>query len=300
MTFSQRTHVPAIACAVAASACFAGTFTLVRVLASDLPALEIVFFRNLLGFFIVLPLMGRSGFRMASASSHRLYVARACLGFVAMGLWYVGVAHLPLNDSTALSFTSPLFATLAAIMFLGERVDGARWGALVVGFSGVLVVLRPGFNVITWPELSIIGSAVLVGLNTIIVKQLTRAEPARAIIGYMSLYMVPFSAIAVIPVWTPAPLHTWPALAGVAVLSTAGNLLLTRTLAAWKASSVVSLDFVRLPMVSLLAWFVFGEVADAWAWIGATLIIAATAFSLRNRTTSPVLASGPVEITPNR
>ena len=297
---SQRARSTTIACAIAASACFAGTFTLVRVLAPDLPALEIVFFRNVFGFLLVLPLVGSTGLRVASAASHRLYAARGCLGFVAMGLWYLGVAHLPLNDSTALSFTSPLFATLGAILFLGERVDGARWGALAVGFAGVLLVLRPGLNEVTWPEISILGSSVLVGLNTIIVKKLTRAESSRTIIAYMSLYMVPFSALAVIPVWTSPPPHTWPALIAVAVLSTAGNLLLTRTLAVWKASSVVSLDFVRLPMASILAWMVFGEVADRWAWIGATVIVTATAVSVRGRKSEPVASTEPVEIIPSR
>src|SRR5258708_10740808 len=150
-----------------------------------------------------------------------------------MGLWYIGVAALPLNNSTALSFISPLFATLAAMIFLGEHVEGSRWGGLVVGFLGVLLVLRPGLYAVSWPELSIIAAAVFVGINTVIVKHLTRAEPARAITAYMSLYMVPFSALAVIPVWTTPPLHAWPALVAVAVLTTAGNLLLTRTPAAW-------------------------------------------------------------------
>jgi len=274
-------HTSAVLAVLTASASFAAVMALIRVVASEVPPLEQVLFRNLIGAAITLPWVLRNGVHGLRTSNHKFYFGRACLGFLAMVLWFLAVAHLPLNESAALSFTSPLFATIAAIAFLGESVGPVRWACTIVGFLGAMVVLRPGIHAVHWPQLAIILWAALAGGNTTVVKHLTRFESPTAIVTYMALYMIPFSILVALPVWVTPPVHAWPGIFGIAALSTLANLAVTRAFALWDASAVTSIDFIRLPIAAGLAWFIFGEAPDLWAWLGGGMIVCATAFSAR-------------------
>lgn len=278
-TPSSRKHLAALLAALVASLSFAVGMALIRLLAPEVPPLELVLFRNVIGAAITLPWILRYGVGGLRTSNHGFYIGRACLGFLAMVLWFTGVAHLPLNESAALSFTSPLFATIAAMVFLGETVGSTRWVFTIVGFLGAMIVLRPGFHEIHWAQLVVLLWAAIAGGNTAVVKHLTRSDSATAIVTYMTLYMIPFSIIVAVPVWVTPPAHTWPAILGVAAFATLSNLAVTRAFALWDASAVMGIDFIRLPIAAILAWFMFGEVPSLWAWLGGGLIVTATVLS---------------------
>lgn len=289
-------HFSALIAALAASISFAAAMALIRLLAPEVPPLELVLFRNLIGAAITLPWALKYAERGLRTGKHRFYFGRACLGFLAMVLWFSGVAHLPLSESAALSFTSPLFATVAAIMFLGEAVGSARWVFTIVGFLGAMIVLRPGFHEIHWAQLAILLWAAIAGGNTAVVKHLTRTEAPTVIVTYMALYMIPFSILAAVPVWVMPPSHTWLAIVAVAVFSTFANLAVTRAFSLWDASAVMGIDFIRLPIAAILAWFMFGEIPNLWAWLGGAVIVAATMLSARhNAQRPPELAQTPAE-----
>lgn len=280
-------HGAALAAALTASLSFAASMALIRLMAPEIPPLELVLFRNLIGAALTLPFVFKYGERGLRTTNHVFYLGRACLGFIAMGLWFVSVAHLPLNESAALSFTSPLFATIAAIVFLRESVGAARWVCTIVGFFGAMLVLRPGFHAMHWPQLAILLWAAIAGGNTAVVKHLTRTESATAIVTYMALYMLPFSIVAAVPVWITPPAHAWPGIIAVAVCATTANLAVTRAFALWDASAVMGIDFVRLPIAAALAWFMFGETPNLWAWLGGGVIVTATVLSARRSAQSP-------------
>ena len=275
-------HGAALAAALVASLAFAASMVFIRLVAPEIPPLELVLFRNLIGAAMTLPYVLRYGERGLRTANHWFYLGRACLGFMAMVLWFVGVARLPLNESAALSFTSPLFATIAAILFLGEAVSPRRWLFTIIGFFGAMIVLRPGLHAIHWAQLAILLWAALAGGNTAVVKHLTRSESATAIVTYMALYMLPFSILVAIPVWVTPPAHTWPGIVAVAVFATVANLAVTRAFALWDASAVMGVDFVRLPIAAVLAWFIFGEAPSLWAWLGGGVIVSSTMLSARH------------------
>ena len=267
--------------AIAASALLASSVILVRLISKDLPIFEIVFFRNLFGLLLTLPLVfrpGRSGLR---TENHRLFMTRGCLAFVAMVAGYTAVKYLPLNEATALSFTAPLFGTLAAIVFLKEEVQRARWIGTILAFAGALIVLRPGLHALHLPEAAMLLAAAITGMNGTLIKQLTRTEPSSLIVTYMTLYGLPFSLLAAIAVWAEPPTHVWLPLVGLGVSSTLGNMCLTRAFAAWDASAVVAFDFARLPITALLAWLIFVEVPDPFSWIGGLTIVAGLFYASR-------------------
>src|SRR5579883_608764 len=237
--------------AFAASVCFACSFALVRVVAADLPPLEIVFLRNLFGLAMTLPWAIRRHGVTLRTSKHALYFSRGLVAFIAMTAWFTGIAGLPLNVSTALSFTSPLFATAVALVVLRERVTRERWVGTLIGFAGAMVVLRPGLHALRLPEAMLLISAALTGANSVLVKHLTRTETSVAIVTYMTLYILPFSLAAALVVWVPPPDHVWVPMVTLALSSTVGNVALAHAFREWDASAVVALDFVRLPLAAL-------------------------------------------------
>ena len=247
---------------------------LVRVASVELPVLEIVFLRNLLGVLLMLPLVYRPGRPGLRTNNHRLFFARGLLAFIAMAANYTAFKYLALADATVLSFTAPLFAVIAAMFVLNENVRRPRWIATIVGFGGALLVLRPGFHDIGWADGAILLAAAITGTNNILVKQLTRTERSSVIVTYMTLYGLPFSLLAALPDWVAPSSQGWLLIAALAVSSTLGNLALTRAFQAWDASAVVAFDFARLPITVLLAWLVFAEVPGPFLWIGAAVIIA--------------------------
>jgi drug/metabolite transporter (DMT)-like permease len=264
--------------AITASAFFAGMIGCIRTLSDDLPPLEIVLFRNLFSFAFMVPWLLMSGLSVLRTSHHKLYLGRSMIGFVSMCLWFTGVAYLPLNESTALSFTAPLFASVGAVIFLGEVIRLRRWTATIIGFLGTMIILRPGLVELTWPQIVILMSAVTSGINAVMVKQLTRTESPNAIVTYMTLYALPFSLVAASFVWVTPPVHTWPIILLLGFFATIGHLCLTRAFVCMDASSVTALDFSRLPFVALIAWFAFGEAPDIWTWMGAAVIVSATVY----------------------
>ncbi len=268
--------------ALAASVCFACGYALVRILAADLPPLEIVFLRNLFGLLMTLPWAVKHHGITLRTSKHALYFSRGLIAFIAMTAGFTGIAGLPLNLSTALSCTSPLFATAVALIVLGEQVTRERWIGTLVGFAGAMLVLRPGFHALRWPEAMLLISAALTGANSVLVKHLARTETPAAIVTYMTLYILPFSLAAALVVWVPPPAHAWAPMVALALSSTLGNIALTHAFREWDASEVVALDFVRLPLAALLAWLIFAEQPNPWAWIGGAVIIGGLVYSARH------------------
>lgn len=262
----------------AAGFCFAAMNVLIRQLAEDMHPFEVVFFRNLGGLAFMLPWLVKVGAAALRTDHHRYYLGRSFLGFLSMLLWFSALAMMPVADATALSFTSPLFATIFAVIILREVVRARRWTATFIGFVGTMIILRPGLSDLDLAHWLVLASSALAGINAILVKQLTRSESANAIVTYMTLYIVPMSLVPALFVWTMPPPHTWPLIGLLGLLATIGHQAMTRAFAATDTSIVMSFDYARLPFVALIAWFAFGELPDLWTWVGAAVIVGASSY----------------------
>jgi drug/metabolite transporter (DMT)-like permease len=205
-----------------------------------------------------------------------VHVWRALIGVAAMLLWFSALAVLPLAQAVALNFTVPLFATAGAALFLGEVVRVRRWSATIVGFVGVLVIVRPGFAEVSPAALLPVLAAVVMAVSTLVVKSLARTEQPAAIVFYMTLLMTPLSLPPALFVWqTPS----WSALGWmglVAVVANASHILMTRAYGVADASAVLPFDYTRLPFTAAIGYLAFAEVPDLWTWVGAAVIAAAT------------------------
>lgn len=245
---------------------------LIRVAAQGMHPFEVAFFRCLFGLLFVLPLIVRSGPALRLRRRSGYYLLRAVIGLVSMATWFYGITVVPLATATAVNFTAPLFATLAAALILHEDVRLRRWTAVVLGFLGVLVIMRPGTERIDANLLILLLSAATGAMNNITVKYLARSERPGTIVALFMIYLTPLSLVPALFVWSWPDLWTFGALAGLGCLGTIAHLSVARALAAADASACAPFEFARLPFAALIGFFWFGEVTDLWTWAGAAII----------------------------
>jgi drug/metabolite transporter (DMT)-like permease len=267
---------------IASCAGFACMIALIRHTAEELHPFEIAFFRNVVGMLVMLPFFLRAGPGSFKTGRFSLHLLRAALGFGSMLCWFWTVSVLPLAEAVALNFTAPLFATLFAVLILKEQVGPRRWGALIIGFVGVMVVLRPGEEAISLPALLAIVSAVLVGGSTVSIKTLSGSETPNTIVLFMVTLMTPMSVLPALLVWQTPSWNAlfWSALLGLA--ATFSHLSLARGFAIAQASALMPYDFSRLIFVAILGYAFFGETPDLWTWIGG-LVIAGSSIYVATR-----------------
>ncbi|MFO1129375.1 MAG: DMT family transporter [Rhodospirillales bacterium] len=275
-----------------AAASFALMMAIVRKVSVEIHPLETAFFRNLLGLMFMAPWLLKAGFGVLRTGRFRVHVLRAAFGLGSMWSLFMALALLPLAEVTALSFTAPLFGTMGAAMFFGERVRIHRWTATIVGLIGAMVVLRPGIEAVQPASLIALGSAVLMAAAMLSVKSLSRTEHPNAIIIMMGVLMTPASLVPALFVWTWPSAEAWGWLMVMGIAATTGQVCLTRAFAAADASALLPFDFSRLVFATAIGFVIFGEIPTVWTWLGAGIIIAANVYiahreARRNRSAPP-------------
>lgn len=253
----------------------------IRLASSELHPFQIAFFRNAFGLLFALPILWLHGFSILRTSKLKLYITRCTIGIVSMLCGFWALVNLPLAQAVALSYSTPLFVTIFAVLILHEVVRARRWTAVALGFIGVLVIVQPGTEGFTFASLVAIAAAVLSALVSISIKFLARTEPPDAIVLYTTMIWVPMSFLPALPYWEwPGPL-TWVYVAAAGACGTFAHQLWTRALKRADASVVSPIGFVQLPIIAVLGWLVFGEVVGIATAIGSTLIFAATFYIAR-------------------
>ncbi|MDA0701944.1 MAG: DMT family transporter [Proteobacteria bacterium] len=260
---------------------FTVMLSLIRPLAEELHPFQIAFLRNIFAVLFMAPWIWRALPAFRATRNFRLFVLRALFSFAAMLLWYYGIPLMPLADAIAINFTSPLWATVFAALILGEAVRARRWAATMVGFCGVLIVVRPGFEAITAATAMMLLSSVGWGCQHIALKKLSALEKVSVIVAMQALLLTPLSFVPALFVWTTP---SWEALGWViamALIGTFAHICLTRAFRAADASAVLPFDFAKMPFAAAIGWFVFAEGVDAWTWAGSAVIVASTAYIAR-------------------
>lgn len=267
---------------IAAMACFAAMNVAVRWVAETMHPMQMVVLRNLIGLILIVVWIfmryGPAHFRTTRPGSH---FSRAFLGFLAMETWFYSLSILPLTLATALSFTTPIFSTIFAIWLLGEKAGVRRWCAIIVGFIGVLVILRPDAGGLDMRAGLVLISSAIMGLAGTIIKSLTRTEPPETIVFYMALYMTPLSLPPALFHWQPVAAPEWAGLALIAFFSTAAHLLLARAYTHTEMVVLMPFDFTRLLFTALLAYLFFNETIDSPTLLGALIIAGSTVYIAR-------------------
>lgn len=263
---------------LASTLCFGCMAIAIRLASQTLHTFEVAFFRNLFGLLAVMPLL--LGAQRASLRTKQLpkYFVRCLIGVCSMFSAFWAIGHLPLAQAISLTYSSPIFATIAAVLFLDERVRARRWLAVAAGFIGVLVIMRPGSAEFSIDLLVALLAAVLSGAVSIQLKQLSKADSANTIVLYTYAFWVPMSLLPALFVWQWPHGITWLWIVGAGLFGTGGQVLWTHALKIGEVSALTPIGFTQLPLLAVAGWLWFGESVGIYTVIGASIIIGSNAY----------------------
>jgi drug/metabolite transporter (DMT)-like permease len=265
---------------------FAVMDTLIKKLSPDFGTFQIIFFRSLFALVpigaAVLWAGGRTALRTAQPAGH---VLRSLVGLGAMFCFFMALRYMPLADVYAISFAAPLFLTALSVPLLGEPVGWRRWTAVLVGFVGVLVVIRPTGGVFSSIALLALTGAFFYALAMIQTRRLGRTEGSATIAFYFTLTCMAAGAIGMIPDWvTPDRPEQVAMLIGMGVVGGMAQLLLTNAFRLAPAAAVAPLEYTSLIWALLFGWAFFGEMPTGALLLGGPLIVGSGLYILHRET----------------
>ena len=268
----------AAALMLAATVMFGFMTVAIRLATHEMHAFEVAFFRNFFGLLFALPLLLKHGPGLLQTRKLPLYFARCVIGLMSMLCGFWAISQLPLAQAVSLSYSTPLFVTIGAVFALGETVRARRWSAVLIGFLGVMLIVRPGFVALTPGVLAALMGAFLSAGTAISIKYLSRTEQPDAIVLMTTLLWVPLSLPAALWVWEWPSAAGWLWVAITGALGTAGHMLWTRAFRLGEISALTPISFMQLPIVAIAGFLLFGESIDRWTVAGALVIFGANAY----------------------
>ncbi|MBL4691638.1 MAG: DMT family transporter [Rhodospirillales bacterium] len=253
-----------------------------RELSSDMSTFEILFFRSLVGLAVVSVLLSRSGWKQIKSERPGLHVVRNLAHYVGQFGWFYGIALLPLAQVFALEFTLPIWTAILAPVLLKEHLSATRIAAIVFGFTGALIILRPGIVPVDTATLVVLIAAFGFALSHTLTKKLSRTDSALSILFYMTLVQLPLGLVPSLFDWvTPSMAHApWLLLVGVTALS--AHFCMVRAFLHADALVVIPMDFLRLPLIALIGLMLYGEALDLWVLLGAAVIFGGNFLNILN------------------
>ncbi|NBO13623.1 MAG: DMT family transporter [Betaproteobacteria bacterium] len=250
---------------------------LLRLLSQQMPTGQAQFLRYFAGTLVMLPLLWRHGMSSYWPRDIKGQFWRGAAHTLALTLWFMALPHIPLADTTAISFTGPIYVMIGAAWFLGERMRADRWIAALIGLAGVMVVVAPKLSGEGgYYSLIMMASSPLFAASFLITKALTRSEKSTTIVLWQSLVIALLSAPLGLMDWQP--LNLWQVL-GFAVagaLGSYGHYCMAQGFGLADISATQSLRFLDLVWTSALGWLMFASIPSTTTWLGAAVIMGST------------------------
>lgn len=253
----------------------------VRELHDTMGSFEIVFWRGALGLPVLLFLAWRADWQPMRTRRLGFHVFRNLIHFVGQFSWVVAVAMLPLAEVFAIEFTVPIWILIFATVFLGEKLTGGKLIAVAAGVTGILLIVRPGFEEIhvgTW--IMLIG-AVGFGAALTCTKSLTRTESPLTILIFMSIIQLPLGLIPAAFDWVNPTLEDVPFLAVIGSTGIFAHYCMARAFSLADATIAMPIDFLRLPFIAVVGFFLYDEALELWVLLGALIIFAGNYYNLQ-------------------
>jgi len=270
----------------------------IRKLSGPLTVMEILALRAMLGLVIigVVALFRPAERHNITMRRLPLHILRNSVHFGSQYLWALGLVLLPLATVFALEFTMPAWTILLAPFFLGERMTRSRIGAVILGLIGVLVILQPGVESFRPAALIVLIAALGYGAQNIATKKLTATESTFAIVFWMNVIQLTLGLVfAGVLFLQKLTLDLVPAIAGLGAAGLFAHFCLSNAFRAGDASVVVPLDFLRIPLIAVIGWWLYDEPLDVFVFAGAGIIISGILWNLRSEVRRPLPPLVPAE-----
>lgn len=254
---------------------------IIKFLSQQLPLEMVVFFRNLFGLLVLLPLLLRHGVGQLRTRQLHLHLTRSLFGLSAMYCFFYAISRLHLAEAVLLNYTAPLYIPLLAWWWLKEASPRRLKSALLLGFAGIVLILKPGMAI--FQAQALVG--VLAGLFTagafVALRRMAGSEPPLRTVFYFALIATLVSALPLLWHWRAPPAGIWLLLLAMGGVASAGQLLLTRAYAYAPAAWVGSFTYTIIPLSALVGWWGWGETPDLLSLLGALLVVSAAVLVLR-------------------
>ena len=264
--------------AILAGIFFQALNAVARHLTQELPPLEVSWGRWITGWLFIAPFLLRGGFAPVRTSQMPRHLLRGVFHTAGYGLWYWAIVGIPLAQAAALGFTGPIFVTLGAALFLGERVRWQRWLAVLLGFAGVLLIVQPWTAALNSYALLMLACVPLTASSNLVAKVISAHEKPEVIVFWQSTLAVVFFAPLGLWDFRMPTLEQFGWLAVAGITGTMGYFLMTWAFRIADISSVQTVGFLGIVWATLFDLAVFGQTADLWTFIGAGVIVAATSY----------------------
>ena len=249
---------------------------------------QIMEIRSLLGIVLFAPMIAAAGgLRAMRTRRFGGHLARNAVHYVAQFLWILAITMIPIAEVVAIEFTGPVWVALLAVVALGEKMTAARIAAVALGVVGVVIIVRPGLDHIEVGQVVALLAAIGFAGSIILVKSLTRTESVVSIIFWMLILQSAIGAIPAAMVWQNPPMTLWPWLMVIAVCGTYSHFCMTHALRHADATTVVPLDFLRVPLTAVAGWLIFSERFDVFTVIGAAVILGGNLLNLKGSASPP-------------
>jgi drug/metabolite transporter (DMT)-like permease len=252
-----------------------------RYIAPDIEVFQIAFLRNAFAVLFMMPWLMKVGIGAMRTNQIGRHILRGFMSSANVTLLFAAVALIPIADMSAINFLQPVIGAAIAGLVLGEVVSRARWIAIIAGFAGALIMIRPGFAEFNIGIAFALGSGVAGALVSIMIKTLVRRDPPDTIAAWLFVTQTLILLIPTIIVWKNPTLEQWILFAVIGFMSVILQRTYNRGIQAADVSVAMPFNFTRLVWAALLGWIVFAEFPDIWTWVGGTVIFAASVWLTR-------------------
>ncbi|MGL4415577.1 DMT family transporter [Roseinatronobacter monicus] len=258
--------------------CFVAVTALVKYLGDDMPAAQSAFLRYALGLVFLLPMLSSLRAVTFTRQSLTFFGLRGLLHALGVILWFYAMTQISLAEVTAMNYLSPIYITLGAALFLGEKLAMRRIIAVIMAFIGALIILRPGLREISPGHVAMIGTAILFAASYLMAKRMSGQVNASVVVGMLSITVTICLAPFAFAVWVPPSATQLFWLFWVAAFATAGHFSMTLAFAAAPVTLTQPVTFLQLVWAVILGAVVFGEGVDLFVVLGGVVIMSSVLF----------------------
>ena len=248
---------------------------------AEINTFEMLAIRSLVGLVIVLCVSWRFGWHLIKTYQLKLQIGRNIVHFGGQSTWMFGLSLLPLAEVFAIEFTIPIWVALLAVLFLGERITKGRLIAVGFGFAGILVILKPGLEIVDSGAFVVMASAFFFGCSITCTKKLVRTDAPLAVLFFMCLVQLPMGLIPALFVWVTPQGIEWLYLLIVGLMGLSAHYCEAHAFRHADATVVIPLQFLRLPLIAIVGFFLYQEGLDWAVFVGALLIFGGNYYNIR-------------------
>lgn len=258
--------------------CFIAVTALVKYMGPRLPAAEAAFLRYAMGLVFVLPVLGVMRAERITRKQYALFATRGICHAGGVILWFFAMTRIPIAEVTAMNYLAPIYVSIGAAIFLGERLAARRIIAVILGLLGAVIILRPGFRELSGGHIAMLFAAVVFAGSYLLAKVLADQTKPAVVVTMLSIFVTLGLAPLAIPVWITPTAQELGLLAAVAVFATAGHFTMTLAFAAAPVTVTQPVTFLQLVWATALGALAFSEPVDIWVILGGFVILSSVTF----------------------